>query len=418
MTSGSGAGSAGSTCWCCGQSVAVEALIALRCRPEVTLCDDCVGWLAAQRRGRTLRRAAPVLATTDVRRALDHYRALGFAAEGWEGGGYGFVQRDGVELHLGEHHGLDPTANPVAVYLFVTDAEQLYAEWSSANVSGELQPPTDTDYGLREGRHVDLDGNLIRFGTPVGTADRTGAPNWLLAGDDPRALAAIAAVQAGDIEALTRLLGEHPELATARIGDDAMSRTLLHAATDWPGHFPRVAQIIDVLARAGGDVDARFHGPHQETPLHWAASSDDVDAVDALLDAGADIEASGAVLGGGTPLADACGFGQWRAARRLVERGASTRLKDAAALGLTDRMDAAFASEPMPSPEEITTAFWSACHGGQPDAAHYLLARGADLNWVGWDQLTPLDVAIRADASGLVEWLRAQGAKSSAELAT
>jgi ketosteroid isomerase-like protein len=32
-------------------------------------------------------------------------------------------------------------------------------------------------------------------------------------------------------------------------------------------------------------------------PLHWAASSDDVEALDALLDAGADIEADGAVIG-------------------------------------------------------------------------------------------------------------------------
>jgi hypothetical protein len=38
----------------------------------------------------------------------------------------------------------------------------------------------------------------------------------------------------------------------------------------------------------------------------------------ALLDAGADIEAPGAVIAGGTPLTDAVAFGQWQAARRLV----------------------------------------------------------------------------------------------------
>ncbi|MFL5976483.1 MAG: ankyrin repeat domain-containing protein, partial [Solirubrobacterales bacterium] len=32
--------------------------------------------------------------------------------------------------------------------------------------------------------------------------------------------------------------------------------------------------------------------------MHWAASSDDVEVLDALLDAGADIEAPGAILGG------------------------------------------------------------------------------------------------------------------------
>lgn len=37
----------------------------------------------------------------------------------------------------------------------------------------------------------------------------------------------------------------------------------------------------------------------------WGGNSDDVDAIDALVAAGADIEAPGAVIGDGTPLADA-----------------------------------------------------------------------------------------------------------------
>jgi ankyrin repeat protein len=53
---------------------------------------------------------------------------------------------------------------------------------------------------------------------------------------------------------------------------------------------------------AGAEVNARSTGPPAETPLHWAASSDDVAALDVLHDHGADIEASGAVIGGGTPL--------------------------------------------------------------------------------------------------------------------
>ena len=63
---------------------------------------------------------------------------------------------------------------------------------------------------------------------------------------------------------------------------------------------------------------------------------------DALLNAGADIEATGAVIGNGTPLADAVAFGQWNAARRLIERGARATLWQAAALGLLDRLEHAF----------------------------------------------------------------------------
>ena len=150
--------------------------------------------------------------------------------------------------------------------------------------------------------------------------------------DDPPVVAAVAAIHTGDVEALEQLLAEHPGLSTARLGSSpdgtpttAKSRTLLHVATDWPGHFPRGPAIVMALIAAGAEVDARFVGRHRETPLHWAASSDDVDVLDVLIDAGADIEADGRVIGGGTPLADAVAFGQWNAARRLVDRGARAR---------------------------------------------------------------------------------------------
>lgn len=105
-----------------------------------------------------------------------------------------------------------------------------------------------------------------------------------------------------------------------------MSRTLLHIATDWPGHYPNNAAVVTALLEAGAEVNAQFSGAHRETPLHWAASSDDVEVLDLLLDAGADIEAPGAVIAGGTPLDDAVAFAQWRAAQRLVERGTQPAL--------------------------------------------------------------------------------------------
>ncbi len=180
--------------------------------------------------------------------------------------------------------------------------------------------------------------------------------------DDPLAVAAVEAIHKGDIPTLKRLLAENPDLSRARLGDDdpcGMSRTLLHVATDWPGHFPNVASTISALVEAGADVNARFTGSHTETPLHWAASSDDVAALDALIDAGADIEADGGVIGGGTPLADARAFAQWRAAYRLVERGAKTTLVDAATLGLMDRVENDFASATAPGLDDINSAFWA-----------------------------------------------------------
>ncbi len=231
---------------------------------------------------------------------------------------------------------------------------------------------------------------------------------------DTRALAVAAVIRSGDVGGLRQLLAETPELAAARIVDaDGSSRTLLHVVADWPGHFANGATTVAVLAHAGADVNGRvLHtDPHRapETPLHWAASSDDVAVLDALLDAGADIEAPGAVHTGGTPMSDAVVFAQWQAARRLLERGAQTTIWQAAALGLLERVEAHVASSP-PTGDQITNALWHACCGGQRETAAYLLAQGANLNWVGHDRKTPLRVAQESGAEDLVDWLRSQGA--------
>jgi uncharacterized protein len=236
--------------------------------------------------------------------------------------------------------------------------------------------------------------------------------------DDPRAVAALEAIHAGDVRALERLLVDHPDLATARVTDPSSGdeRTLLHLVTDWPGHFPNGKETVAALVAAGADVDAPFVGSHAETPLHWAASSDDVEVLHALIDAGADVDAPGSVIDGGSPLSDAVAFGQTRAARRLIERGTRPSLWQAAALGLGAPLEALLGAETPPTREEITNAFWCACQGGQRGAAQRLLESGADLNWVGHDGLTPLDAALRGDATEVAEWLRSRGARPAGEL--
>jgi len=230
---------------------------------------------------------------------------------------------------------------------------------------------------------------------------------------DPLAIAVVKAILTGDVETLKVLLAENPDLSTVRIEKpgSAQARSLLHIATDWPGNFSNVAETISILFHHGADVNVRFIDPHAETPLHWAASCDDVAALDALLDHGADIEAPGAVIGGGTPLADAVAFGQWKAARRLIERGARTILWQAAGLGLMDRVRDHLSENPAPGSAEITSAFWCACHGGQRAAAELLFGSGADIHWVGYDGLTALGAAKRSGANELVAWLEGIGGR-------
>ncbi len=199
---------------------------------------------------------------------------------------------------------------------------------------------------------------------------------------DPLAARLVTAIQTGDLDALSEGLAEHPDAARTGIGSAEHEdvRSLLHIATDWPGHFPRVAETIAVLAAAGADVNAPFQKSHAETPLHWAASSDDVAAIDALLDAGADIEQAGSALGGGACMANAVSFKQWNAARRLHERGARTNLFEAAALGLRAEVETSLAQPDAP-PTRVHLAFWSACYGGHRDIAELALAAGADPTW-------------------------------------
>jgi ankyrin repeat protein len=143
-------------------------------------------------------------------------------------------------------------------------------------------------------------------------------------------------------------------------------RTTLHLVADWPGHFPNGSASVRILLHAGAPQSVSVEGMwHNETPLHWAASSSDIEVLDALMDGGADIEAVGASIGGGTAMDDAVGYGQFHVAHRLAERGAQTRLWHAAALGLMFRLADFFDDSTPPTTKEINEAFWQACHGGQ-----------------------------------------------------
>ena len=111
-------------------------------------------------------RVAPVLPVLDLDAALERYRRLGFVVEPYTGGErYGFVERDSVSLHLTEWAEHDPGRTAAQVYLYVSDADAVHAEWAASGVEGRLTEPSDRAYGLREFAYVDPDGNLHRVGS-------------------------------------------------------------------------------------------------------------------------------------------------------------------------------------------------------------------------------------------------------------
>jgi ankyrin repeat protein len=233
---------------------------------------------------------------------------------------------------------------------------------------------------------------------------------------DDVALLVAAAIRSGDVATLRHVLADHPGIAAAPLGGRLGGRTPLHVVADWPGYFPNGPEIVGVLVEAGADPNAGK--PGDETPLHWAASSDDVEVAKALIGGGADIEAPGGSIAGGSPLDNAVGYGCWQVARLLVARGARVeRLWHAAALGMISRVEELIAADP-PTAQQLTDAFWQACHGGQRRMAEYLLTQGADLNGTpSWGDRTPLDVAdsLGTGREALVTWLREQGAKKTSQ---
>jgi uncharacterized glyoxalase superfamily protein PhnB len=105
----------------------------------------------------------PAFSVLDVDRAIEHYQRLGFTTS-YHDETCAFAHRGDLTIHLA--HDDDPEHHQTGVlYIHVDDAEQLAVDWRKAGV--EVTGPVDYDYGKREGSHVDPDGNVIRFGSPI-----------------------------------------------------------------------------------------------------------------------------------------------------------------------------------------------------------------------------------------------------------
>jgi catechol 2,3-dioxygenase-like lactoylglutathione lyase family enzyme len=158
---------ADATCTCCEETV--QAWVTLWSRPDIPICYDCLDYLNS-RRARQLAILGgvqplagfdPVFSVRDLNRAVDHYQRLGFTTEHHDET-YAFARWGNLVIHLA--HDESDVHTTSTLYLHVDDADELAAAWRRAGM--EVVGPDNQDYGKREGRHVDPDGNLIRFGGP------------------------------------------------------------------------------------------------------------------------------------------------------------------------------------------------------------------------------------------------------------
>lgn len=232
-----------------------------------------------------------------------------------------------------------------------------------------------------------------------------------------------------DINQLKAVLEQSPQVTkqSVKIG----GKSLLHLTVDWPGKRPEVGEMIKLLLDYGAEVDPRLGSDASETPLHYAASCDDLEAATVLIDNGADVNALGAVIGGGPPLFDAVIFDKWKVAELLVEKGAIYQVWIVAGMGDFGRVKSFFREdgsfdfekgriEGLEIPDDfqfhVNMAFLFSCWKGRLEIAKWLHQWKPDINFVSPVNTTPLDDSIRGNHKDVEVWLKTLGAKTNAEL--
>jgi hypothetical protein len=208
--------------------------------------------------------------------------------------------------------------------------------------------------------------------------------------------AAVDAIVTGDLDTLGRLLEGDPDLIRARSLRSHHSMLLHYVGANgvegFRQHTPKNAvQIAEALLAAGAEVDARADMYGGSTTLGLVATSIhpkraglQEDLIGLLLVHWAQAGKRGAG-GGDVPLVISClANGRGRAARFLAERGAPLDLESAAGVGRLDLVESFFTDDgslkPSATPEQMRDGFTWACEFGQTSVVAFLLDRGMDIN--------------------------------------
>lgn len=152
--------------------MSVDWWVRLRSHPELPICHNCLAGLNSQRDGQLQLMSGewlitgfePIFTVADVTRSAAWFERAGFEVSFHEER-YAFAHRDrDLTIHLARPMG-DELPGHGALYVHCQDADRVAEEWREAGI--EVEGPRDEDYGKREGRITDPDGNTIRFGAPI-----------------------------------------------------------------------------------------------------------------------------------------------------------------------------------------------------------------------------------------------------------
>ena len=212
-----------------------------------------------------------------------------------------------------------------------------------------------------------------------------------------------AAIEAGDVEALRRIVAVDPSLAAARDeeGVSALMRARYRFDREMVQAVMAVDPVLDVFEAASfGDLDrlielldgdqalATAFSADGFSVLHLAAFFGQTDAARLLLDRGAEVDARGRGWMTGTALHSAASGNHEEIARLLLEAGADPNARQSGGW----------------------TPLHSAAHNGNTELVDLLLGRGADPAAVNDDGATVLALAEEAgDADAVARIRRALG---------
>jgi len=208
--------------------------------------------------------------------------------------------------------------------------------------------------------------------------------------------AAAYAIVTGDAGTLKRLLREHPALIRARSTREHRATLLHYVAANGVENYRQVtpkniAEITEILLAAGAEIDgeADVYGGGCTTLGLVATSAPPAiagvqrDVIDVLLKYGARMDRPG-TGGNQQPLVRAClANGQPDAAEYVVSRGAPLDLPGAAGLGRIDLVKRFFDQDgenANPTKAQMEDGFSLACTYGHADVVDFLVDRGIEVD--------------------------------------
>ncbi|MBI1293078.1 VOC family protein [bacterium] len=119
-------------------------------------------------------RAVPILPALSITETRDFYVKAGFQVRFFDDAHYGYliVERDGIELQFFRHNTLNPLTNDHGAYVRCDEVDAVPEIFAPLGLPDHGVPrftaPEDRPWRMREAYLVDLNGNLLRFGQPIG----------------------------------------------------------------------------------------------------------------------------------------------------------------------------------------------------------------------------------------------------------